>query len=102
MHHFCLSFFCLSFSIFQEFKEVCKNLNKDQVTAAFKKFDQTGNSKLNYKEFNDMMAKKAEPKAKLAKKGSEAKLVGEKEKEQEKEKEKDQGKEKEQELEKEK
>lgn len=70
-----------------EFKEVCKNLNKDQVTAAFKKFDQTGNSKLNYKEFNDMMAKKADPKAKLTKKGSEAKLLGEKEKEQDKEKE---------------
>ena len=84
----------LYFSIFQEFKEVCKNLNKNQVTAAFKKFDQTGNSKLNYKEFNDMMAKKAEPKAKLVKKGSEAKLVGEKEKE------KEQGREKEQEQEK--
>ena len=26
----------------QEFKEVCRNLNKEQIEAAFKRFDQTG------------------------------------------------------------
>jgi hypothetical protein len=31
-----------------------------QVEAAFKKFDQTGNDKLNYREFCDMMNKKTE------------------------------------------
>ena len=63
---------------FQEFQEVCKNLNKDQVEkkeyfiefcfyfvlvvqveAAFKRFDQTGNEKLNFKEFSDMMTKRS-------------------------------------------
>ena len=29
----------------QEFKEVCRNLNKEQIEAAFKRFDQTGNLK---------------------------------------------------------
>ena len=42
----------------QEFKEVCRNLNKEQIEAAFKKFDQTGNDKLNYREFRDMMQKR--------------------------------------------
>lgn len=42
-----------------EFQEVCKNLNKDQVEAAFKRFDQTGNEKLNFKEFSDMMTKRS-------------------------------------------
>jgi len=41
-----------------EFRTVCKNLDKAQVETAFKKFDQTGNDKLNYKEFCDMMNKK--------------------------------------------
>jgi hypothetical protein len=31
-----------------------------QIEAAFKKFDQTGNDKLNYREFCDMMNKKTE------------------------------------------
>jgi Ca2+-binding EF-hand superfamily protein len=61
--------------VFQEFKDVCKNLNKEQVEATFKKFDQTGNDKLNYREFRDMMNKKSEPKPKLAKQSSEAKLA---------------------------
>eukprot|EP00092_Neocalanus_flemingeri_P103330 GFUD01132229.1.p1 GENE.GFUD01132229.1~~GFUD01132229.1.p1 ORF type:complete len:161 (+),score=67.25 GFUD01132229.1:167-649(+) len=47
-----------------EFKEVCKNLNREQVEAAFKKFDQTGNEKLNFREFRDMMTKRTENKAK--------------------------------------
>merc|ERR1719192_2972076 len=42
-----------------EFREVCKNLNKTQVEAAFKRFDQTGNDKLNFQEFNDMMSRRA-------------------------------------------
>jgi len=47
-----------------EFKEVCKNLNREQVEAAFKKFDQTGNDKLNFREFRNMMTKRTESKAK--------------------------------------
>ena len=31
-----------------------------KVEAAFKRFDQTGNEKLNFKEFSDMMTKRAE------------------------------------------
>ena len=31
-----------------------------QVEAAFKRFDQTGNEKLNFKEFSDMMTKRAD------------------------------------------
>ena len=38
-----------------EFKKVCKNLTKEQVEAAFNKFDAAGNGKLNYIEFCDMM-----------------------------------------------
>jgi len=40
-----------------EFKEVCKNLNKEQIEATFKKFDQTGNDKLSFREFRDMMTR---------------------------------------------
>jgi len=43
-----------------EFKEVCKNLSKEQIEATFKKFDQTGNEKLNLREFSDMMGKRTE------------------------------------------
>lgn len=43
-----------------EFKEVCKNLSKDQIEATFRKFDQTGNDKLNLKEFSDMMSKRTD------------------------------------------
>jgi len=45
-----------------EFKDVCKNLNKDQVEVAFKRFDQTGNEKLNFKEFSDMMTRRTDSK----------------------------------------
>merc|ERR1712038_691214 len=38
-----------------EFKLVCKNLTKEQISAAFSKFDETGNGKLNYVEFCGMM-----------------------------------------------
>jgi len=38
-----------------EFKKVCKNLTREQIEAAFKKFDAAGNGKLNYVEFCDMM-----------------------------------------------
>ena len=31
-----------------------------QVEAAFKRFDQTGNEKLNFKEFSDMMTKRTD------------------------------------------
>jgi len=43
-----------------EFKEVCKNLSKEQIEATFRKFDQTGNEKLNLKEFSEMMSKRTE------------------------------------------
>ena len=51
----------------QEFKEVCKNLNKEQIEATFKKFDQTGNDKLSFREFRDMMSKRSESKGKMVK-----------------------------------
>ena len=54
----------------QEFKEVCKNLNKGQIEATFKKFDQTGNDKLSFREFRDMMGKRAESKGKTTKQGN--------------------------------
>merc|ERR1711974_136094 len=50
-----------------EFKEVCKNLNKEQIEATFKKFDQTGNDKLSFREFRDMMSKRSELKGKKVK-----------------------------------
>merc|ERR1711974_99390 len=50
-----------------EFKEVCKNLNKEQIEATFKKFDQTGNDKLSFREFRDMMSKRSESKGKMVK-----------------------------------
>ena len=52
---------------FQEFKDVCKNLNKEQVEAAFKRFDQTGNEKLNFKEFSDMMTKRSDSRRNIVK-----------------------------------
>jgi Ca2+-binding EF-hand superfamily protein len=38
-----------------EFQKVCKNLTKEQIQAAFNKFDKSGNGKLNYVEFCGMM-----------------------------------------------
>jgi len=55
-----------------EFKDVCKNLNKVQVEAAFKRFDQTGNEKLNFKEFSDMMTKRSDSKRNIVKTKTEA------------------------------
>ena len=53
---------------------MCRNLNKDQIEAAFKKFDQTGNDKLNFREFKDMMNKRT-PSTKLAKPKEEPKTA---------------------------
>jgi len=54
-----------------EFKKVCKNLTKEQVEAAFNKFDAAGNGKLNYIEFCDMMNRRKLNQAKQkAKNGS--------------------------------
>ena len=39
----------------QEFKKFCHNLSSAQVTAAFAKFDISGDDKLNYQEFCGMM-----------------------------------------------
>ena len=55
-----------------EFKDVCKNLNKEQVEAAFKRFDQTGNEKLNFKEFSNMMTKRSDSKRNIVKTKTEA------------------------------
>lgn len=38
-----------------EFKKVCPNLTREQINAAFDKFDKAGNGKLNYIEFCGMM-----------------------------------------------
>ena len=46
---------------------MCKNLNKEQIEATFKKFDQTGNDKLSFREFRDMMGKRSESKGKTVK-----------------------------------
>ena len=46
---------------------MCKNLNKEQIEATFKKFDQTGNDKLSFREFRDMMSKRSESKGKTVK-----------------------------------
>ena len=46
---------------------MCKNLNKEQIEATFKKFDQTGNDKLSFREFRDMMSKRSESKGKMVK-----------------------------------
>ena len=42
-----------------------------QIEATFRRFDQTGNEKLNRKEFCDMMNKNSEKKANLRKKSEE-------------------------------
>ena len=39
----------------QEFKKFCHNLSSAQVTAAFAKFDISGDDKLDYQEFCGMM-----------------------------------------------
>ena len=36
-----------------------------KVEAAFKRFDQTGNEKLNFQEFSDMMSRKADTSKKV-------------------------------------
>ena len=38
-----------------EFRKVCPNLTKEQINAAFEKFDKAGDGKLNYIEFCGMM-----------------------------------------------
>merc|ERR1712168_271252 len=53
-----------------EFKKVCKNLTKDQIEAAFNKFDAAGNGKLNYVEFCDMMNRRKLNKAKSQRQAS--------------------------------
>ena len=42
------------------------------MEAAFKRFDQTGNEKLNFKEFSDMMTKRSDSKRNIVKTKTEA------------------------------
>ena len=55
---------------------MCKNLNKEQIEATFKKFDQTGNDKLSFREFRDMMGKRSESKGKTVKQSGNGKQSG--------------------------
>ena len=42
-------------SVFQEFKKFCGNLSMEQVNAAFKAFDISGDNQLDYDEFCKLM-----------------------------------------------
>ena len=42
----------------QEFMTICKNLTDEQVKAAFKQFDTSGDDKLDYREFCEMINKR--------------------------------------------
>merc|ERR1712203_165083 len=44
----------------EEFQKICKNLTDEQVEMAFSKFDSSGDDKLDYREFCEMINKKAE------------------------------------------
>ena len=39
----------------QEFQQVCRDCSEEQINAAFKKFDKSGNGLLDYREFCKMM-----------------------------------------------
>jgi len=43
----------------EEFQKICKNLTDEQVEMAFSKFDSSGDDKLDYREFCEMINKKA-------------------------------------------
>ena len=45
----------------QEFKKFCGNLSMDQVDAAFKAFDLSGDNKLDYDEFCKLMNNRWQP-----------------------------------------
>ena len=49
-------------NIFQEFLSICKNLTDEQVKIAFDKFDTSGDDKLDYREFCEMINKRSEEK----------------------------------------
>ena len=42
----------------QEFMTICPNLSDDQVKMAFSKFDTSGDDKLDYREFCEMIIKR--------------------------------------------
>ena len=46
--------------VYQEFMTICKNLTDEQVKIAFSKFDTSGDDKLDYREFCEMIRKKEE------------------------------------------
>ena len=45
-------------SLHQEFMTICTNLTDDQVKMAFSKFDTSGDDKLDYREFCEMIRQK--------------------------------------------
>ena len=44
----------------QEFMTICKNLTDEQVRVAFEKFDTSGDDRLDYREFCEMINKREE------------------------------------------
>ena len=51
---------CHNLSLCQEFLSICKNLSDEQVQVAFAKFDTSGDDKLDYREFCQMINKRNE------------------------------------------
>ena len=45
---------------FKEFMTICKKLSKEQVRMAFAQFDTSGDDKLDYREFCEMIRKREE------------------------------------------
>lgn len=41
-----------------EFRKICPNMSEEQIDAAFKKFDQDGTGRINYREFCSMLNSK--------------------------------------------
>ena len=48
--------------VLQEFQTICKSMTEEQVKMAFTKFDTSGDDKLDYREFCEMIKKQEENK----------------------------------------
>ena len=59
----------------QEFMTICPNLSDDQVKMAFSKFDTSGDDKLDYREFCEMIRQKVAENFNLYKPGTQTKLI---------------------------